>query len=134
MQELDQKEVWALKNWCSPTVVLEKTLENSLDNKEIKPVNPKRNQPWILTGMTDNSLEKTLMLGKIKGRRRRVMRWLYDITNSIDMSLSKLWEIVKDREAYHAEVHGVTKGQKRLSSWTTTKLLTLMEWILMLCE
>ena len=97
MWELDYKESWVLKNWCFWTVLLEQTLESPLESKEIKPINLKRNQPWILIGRTDaeaeapvfcssdadNSLEKSLMLGKIEGRRRRGcqrMRWLDSIT------------------------------------------------------
>ena len=102
--------------------MLEKTLRSPLDSKEIKPVNPKGNKPWILVGKTDAevqapifwSLEKTLMLGKIESRKRRERQRmkLYGIIDSMDMSLSKLQEIVKDREIWHAVVNGVEK------SWT----------------
>ena len=132
MWELDYKEHWALKNWYYRAVMLEKTLESPLDYKEIKPVNPKGNQPWILEELMlklklqyfgqlmwrTDSLEKTLMLGKIESRRKgwQRMRWLHSITDSMDMNLSKLQEIVKHREAWHAAVHEVPKSQTWLSN------------------
>ena len=134
MWELDFEEGWAPKNWCFWTVVLETTLESPLNCKKIKPVNPKGNQSWIFIGNTDaeaeapicwhlmekaDPLEKTLMPGKIEGRRRRGRqrkRWLDDIIDSMDMSLSRFWEMVKDRETWCASVHGGAKSQTQLSS------------------
>ena len=139
------------------TVVLEKTLESPLDCKEIWSVHPKGNQSWIFIGRTDaeaklqyfghlmwrtDSFQKTLMLGNVEGRRRwgrQRMRWLDAITDSMNMSLSRLWKVVMDREAWHAAVYGVTKSWTWQSNWTDILRLArvwknVLEYILLLYE
>ena len=131
----ERKEGGAPKNRCLQSVVLEKTPASLLDSKEIKPVNLKQNQPWILIGKewcwaetplfwsSADSLEKSLMVGKTEGRQRRGHQktgWPDGITDAMDMNLGKLQETVRDTEAWQAAAHGVAKSQTWLGSWTST--------------
>ena len=134
---MDHKEGWMPKTWCFRTVVLEKILESPLDCKEIKPVNPKRTQPWIFIGKTGAEAEAPI-LWPLDAKNQLKIPWCWkrlraggkgaaedkrlnikSITHSTDMNLSKLQKIVEDRGAWRGAGHGVTKSQTQLGDWTT---------------
>ena len=138
MLKLDHREGWIQKKWCFQTVMLEKTLESLLDSKEIKPVNPKGNQPWIFIGRTDVEVEAPILwppdancwligkdpdAGKDWGQKEKeetedaMVGWHHQLNGH---ELSKFWELLKLREAWHAAVHRVSKNRTQLSNWTTT--------------
>ena len=145
LRELNHKEGWVPKNWCFWIVVLEKTLESPLDSKEIKPVSPKGYQPWMVIRRTDAEAlilwpadVKSWLTGKDPDagkdwRQRRSgqqrVRLLDSITDSMDMNLSKFQEVVEDKGAWYAAVHGVAKSWTHVSDWTTiTKIPMSQAW------